>query len=179
MGVDKSYGSGKSVTANASRTRARVAAGRMTKGKKRPVDNLVSKVGGLADFIVNGPKEIQGKYSEVGVSPLKLASVAKALFSAGKTEKALQVGMRSFAKTGGQAVARSKAGDSTQMIKVLGKKVPFEGQIPTLKSIRSQTTKSVFPRAPKAAKSGTQALNERKSKLASKRQSDRWLKGIK
>jgi hypothetical protein len=149
----------------------------MTKGKKRPVDNLVSKVGNVADFIVNGPKENQGKYLEVGVSPMKLASVAKALFSAGKTKESLSVGMRAFAKTGGQAVARSKAGDSTQMIKVLGKKVPFEGHIPTLKSVRSQTTKGAFPRAPRAAKSGAQAFNERKSILASKRQSDNWLKG--
>ena len=43
MAVDKSYGSGKPVSANDSRSRARVAAGRFTKGKKRPVDNLVSK----------------------------------------------------------------------------------------------------------------------------------------
>ena len=43
MGVDKSYGSGRSRSAAESNARARVAAGRFTKGPKRPIDNLVSK----------------------------------------------------------------------------------------------------------------------------------------
>lgn len=179
MAVDKGYGSGKSVSANDSRSRARVAAGRMTKGKKRPVDNLVSKAGDVVDFIVNGPKETRGKYAELGVSPLKLASVAKALFSAGKTEKAIQVGMRGFTKTGGQAIGKGIAGQGDVTFKVFGRPTRVGGNKELMQSIRSQTTKSVFPRAPKAAKSGTQAFNERKSKLASKRQSDNWLKDIK
>jgi hypothetical protein len=45
--------------------------------------------------------------------------------------------------------------------------------------VMRKASETVFSRAPKAAKSGTQALNERKSKLASKRQSDRWLKEAK
>jgi hypothetical protein len=43
MGRDKGYGSGKPLSANDSRTRTRVAANRFTKGKKNPIDNLVSK----------------------------------------------------------------------------------------------------------------------------------------
>jgi hypothetical protein len=177
MGVDKSYGSGKPRSAANSRARARVAAKRFTKGKKNPEFNLVSKAGEIADFAFNGPKETRGKYAELGVSSMKLAAVAKALFSAGKTEKAIQVGMRNFVKTGGKAVGRSMAGDESAVFKVLGKRVPVDGNRPLLQSIRSQTTKSVFPRAVKAVKSGTQAFNERKSILASKRQSQNWLKG--
>lgn len=179
MGVDSSYGSGKPRSANNSRTRARVAAKRFSKGKKNPEFNLVSKAGELADFVVNGPKETRGRYVELGVGGNKLAAVSKALFSSGKTKEAISIGMRAFAKRGGQAVARSKAGDSSLMIKVLGKKVPSEGNIPMLKSIRSQTTKNLFPRVGRAAKSGTQALNERKSILASRRQSANWLKNAK
>lgn len=166
MAEDKGYGSGKPLSANASRTRARVAAGRMTKGKKRPIDNLVSKAGDVADFIVNGPKETRGKYAELGVSSNKLASVAKALFSAGKVE------------AGGIVRARVNA-------KNIGKANPFresvsygrqDGLLRLAKSKRAYSTE-LFPKAKSAVKTGTQALNERKSKLASKRQSDNWLKG--
>ena len=179
MGVDKGYGSGKPRSPSNSRARARVAAKRYSKGKKNPEFNLVSKAGDVADFIVNGPKATRGKYAELGVSANKLAAVSRALFSGGKTKEAINVGMRAFAKRGGQAVGRSKAGDSSQVIKVLGREVPPGGNVPMLKSIRSQTTKGAFPRVGGASRTGAQALNQRKSILASKRQSDKWLKNAK
>lgn len=166
MAQDKSYGSGKPVSANDSRSRARVAAGRMTKGKKRAVDNLVSKAGGFADFIVNGPKETRGKYAELGVSSLKLASVAKALFSAGKVEAGNIVRARVNAKNIGKANPFRES-------------VSYGRQDSLLRQakVKRMYSTELFPKTTRAVKTGAQALNERKSKLASKRQSDNWLKG--
>ena len=120
MGVDKSYGSGKPRSAANSRARARVAAGRMTKGKKRPVDNLVSRAGkavgfagGVADFILNGPKETRGKYAELGVSTGVMARAATALLKAGSKTASRGVLERASAKVQGNIVgkiyAQSKA----------------------------------------------------------------------
>ncbi len=106
MAENKGYGSGKPRSAVNSRSRQRVAANRFTKGKKNPIDNLVSKAGDVADFIVSGPKETRGKYAELGVSPLKLASVAKALFSAGKISQASALASRIAAKEVGQGAGR-------------------------------------------------------------------------
>ena len=67
MARDKGYGSGKPLTANASRTRQRVAATRFTKGRKNPIDNLVLGV----------PNELQPKaaasksYRPSGAKPKK------------------------------------------------------------------------------------------------------------
>lgn len=107
MARDKNYGSGKSVTGNASRSRARVAAGRFTKGKKRAVDNLViSKAGEFADFLVSGPKEIRGKYSEVGISPTKLVTAAKLLFQGGSAARASDAAARAAVKQSGRNTSK-------------------------------------------------------------------------
>jgi hypothetical protein len=103
MARDKGYGSGKPLSATQSRNRQRVASKRFSKGKKNPEFNLVSKAGEVADFIVSGPKETRGKYAELGVSGNKLASVAKALFSAGKVEAGNIVRARVNAKNIGKA----------------------------------------------------------------------------
>ena len=142
MAQDKNYGSGKSVTANASRSRARVAAGRFTKGKKRAVDNLVSKVGEVADFAFNGPKETRGKYAELGVSANKLSSVAKALFNSGKSSAAEAVGSRLYAKRLGSFRAKNISGRSG--------KTPVSNLSPRLlgsaQRVRVQS-ESMFPRS--------------------------------
>lgn len=166
MAEDKGYGSGKPRGAGNSKARARVASKRFSKGKKNPEFNLVSKAGELADFIVNGPKETRGKYAELGVSSNKLASVAKALFSAGKVEAGSIVRARVNAKNIGKANPfRESVSYGRQ-----------DGLLRLAKSKRAYSTE-LFPKAKSAVKTGTQALNERKSKLASKRQSDKWLKG--
>lgn len=174
MGVDKSYGSGKPRSAANSRARQRVAAKRFSKGKKNPEFNLVSKAGEVVDFAFNGPKETRGKYAELGVSSNKLASVAKALFNAGKTGVAEVVESRLMAKNLGSARASNLAGRS-------GKTAAAKLSPRTLASGQKlrKASESVFPRAAKAVKTGAQAFNQRKSILASKRQSDKWLKNAK
>jgi len=105
MAVDKSYGSGKSRSAANSRSRRRVAAGQMTKGKPKSalsMSRVARGAGNVADFIVNGPKENQGKYLEVGISPLKLAAAIKALISSGKVSKAMAVDSRLAARLEGK-----------------------------------------------------------------------------
>jgi len=144
MARDKNYGSGKSVTANASRSRARVAAGRFTKGKKRAVDNLVSKVGEVADFAFNGPKEIRGKYSEVGVSPLKLAAIAKGLFKSGRQSQALSVADRAFVKNAGRALGTVKNMARQQP---MGNYAKGGNTIENLQDLRT-LTRDVFPKRP-------------------------------
>jgi hypothetical protein len=105
MAVDKSYGSGKPLSAAQSRNRRRVAAGKLTKGKPKSKLNMskVARVAGsVADFIVNGPKENQGKYLEVGISPLKLVAASKALFRAGKVSEGMAVESRLAARLEGK-----------------------------------------------------------------------------
>jgi len=166
MAENKGYGSGKPRSAVNSRSRQRVAANRFTKGKKNPIDNLVSKAGDVADFIVSGPKETRGKYAELGVSSNKLASVAKALFSAGKVEAGSIVRARVNAKNIGKANPFRES-------------VSYGRQDSLLRQakVKRMYSTELFPKTTRAVKTGTQALNERKSKLASKRQSDKGLKG--
>jgi hypothetical protein len=174
MGVDKSYGSGKPRSAANSRARQRVAAKRFSKGKKNPEFNLVSKAGEFVDFAFNGPKETRGKYAELGVSSNKLASVAKALFNAGKVEAGNIVRARVNAKNIGKANPFRES-------------VSYGRQDSLLRQakVKRMYSEEVFPRggnSPRAVntvKTGAQALNQRKSILASKRQSDKWLKNAK
>jgi hypothetical protein len=108
MGVDKSYGSGKSRTAANSSARRRVAAGKLTKSKPKTgvtLNKVAKAAGNVVDFAFNGPKANQGKYLEVGVSPLKLASAAKALLNAGKFRMAEAVESRLAARIEGRTLS--------------------------------------------------------------------------
>lgn len=164
MGVDNSYGSGKPRSAANSRARQRVASKRFTKGKKNPIDNLVSKAKSKAP---NTSFSIAGKnYLETGVSTNKLAAVAKALFSAGKVEAGNIVRARVGAKNIGKANPFRES-------------VSYGRQDSLLRQakVKRMYSTELFPKTTRAVRTGTQALNERKSILASKRQSDNWLKG--
>ena len=177
MAEDKGYGSGKPLSANASRTRARVAANRFTKGKKRPVDNLISSraklakspVGQAADFLLG-----------FALPTGKVATAAGMLLGKGKLGTAATMAQRLASKDYGRGAGKEIA----RNIKIpkMGQQAAQDSYERVSDLVRSgkvmrRASEGVFPRAPKAAKSGTQAFNERKSKLASKRQSDRWLKG--
>jgi hypothetical protein len=152
MAVDKSYGSGK--PRSAANSAARRDKAESASLRKKNVQKVASKPFQKQALASVGKQAAAGfniggrQYLETGVSGNKLAAVSRALFSGGKTKEAINVGMRAFAKRGGQAVGRSKAGDSSHVIKVLGREVPPGGNIPMLKSIRSQTTKGAFPRLP-------------------------------
>ena len=103
MARDKGYGSGKPLTANASRTRARVAAGRLTKGKKGGVTNTLKKI--AAENPVTG-------FISGGVSVAKLGKVANSLFDANKFSAAEAVGSRLHAKRLGAFRAGNLSGRS-------------------------------------------------------------------
>ena len=106
---------------------------------------MAKAAGNVVDFAFNGPKANQGKYLEVGVSPLKLAAVAKALFNAGKTSKAAGVSARVVAKTEGRAI-RGQI-DDLQNLGEFG---------PTMKWLRRERLKSerVFPKITKYSDAG-------------------------
>jgi len=112
MAVDKSYGSGKSRSAANSSARRRVAAGKLTKSKPKTgvtLNKVAKAAGNVVDFAFNGPKEIQGKYSEVGVSPLKILQAARALVSAGRAAEAAPLFARVAAKVGGRVAKKASA----------------------------------------------------------------------
>jgi hypothetical protein len=66
------------------------------------MSKVARSAGNVADFIVNGPKENQGKYLEIGISPLKLAAAVKALIRAGKVSEAMAVDSRLAARLEGR-----------------------------------------------------------------------------
>lgn len=111
MGVDKSYGSGKPLSAAQSaarRTAAAKAAGRK-KTIKRQAANPgvrlgVSRVGKTenAGFNIGGRK-----YLETGVSPAKILQAARALVTAGKAAEAAPLFARVAAKVGGQIAKKA------------------------------------------------------------------------
>ena len=111
MAVDNGYGSGKSLSAAQSRNRRRVASGKLTKSKpKRVTLNKVAKAAGnVVDFAFNGPKENQGKYLELGVSPFKILQAARALTSAGRVAEAAPLFARVAAKVGGRVAKKASA----------------------------------------------------------------------
>jgi len=147
MAVDKSYGSGKSRTAANSNARARVAAGRFTKGKKRAVDNLVSRnkaaspsmardkfnpkvARGAADVLEFATGVRVGRKGIKSVDPLtlgmaflplgKATRVAQTLLNANKGTKAAALMARSATAEAGRAASRQWA--ATQAMKGSGKK---------------------------------------------------------
>lgn len=135
MAVDKSYGSGKSRTAANSNARARVAAGRFTKGKKRAVDNLVSRnkaaspsmardkfnpktARGAADALEFATGVRVGRKGIKSVDPLGLAAfmplgkvlgIASRLGSAGKVSRAARLIERSAIAEAGRAASKKFA----------------------------------------------------------------------
>jgi len=144
MAVDKSYGSGKSRSAANSSARRRVAAGKLTKSKPKTgvtLNKVAKAAGNVVDFAFNGPKEIQGKYSEVGVSPLKVLQAARALVSAGKAAQAGPLTNRlvakSLGKDAGRLIAQNK-GATNSFIR--------ENVIGNAKRVRNISAESVFPR---------------------------------
>ena len=160
MAVDKGYGSGKPRGRGNSVARARVASKRYSKGKKNPEFNLVTKAGEVADYIISGPKETRGKYLEVGVSPLKLASVAKALFKAGKQSQALSVADRVLVKNTGRALGVSKGIGRSQP---MGNYTMGGKTIENLQDIRA-ITRDVFPKRPGPGKQPGRILQKQASK---------------
>jgi hypothetical protein len=140
------------------------------------VDNLViSKAGEFADFLVNGPKEIQGKYSEVGVSPLKLASIAKALRATqgGLSSNTLAMGQRIAAKNIGSAAAKNIS-QARSLAKTASNSGPFPvgpvaRMLPSMfrdsAKVAGGTARSgarrLFPQTERAAKEAYQAARTR------------------
>lgn len=134
MAVDKGYGSGKSRSAANSSARRRVAAGKLTKSKPKTgvtLDKVAKAAGNVVDFAFNGPKENQGKYLEVGVSPFKILQAARALVAAGKLNTASMLEARVSAKLIGQG----KRGSGTMLDIMTGKEA-------------RRFSKSVFPKLP-------------------------------
>jgi hypothetical protein len=136
----------------------------MTKSKKSPAEKIkagrarmaASPLGQLADTVL-------GFALPVG----KVKAAAAGLHAAGKISQSIALESRVIAKEIGKELGK----DANRV----GRGQYAEAFGPSFR----KDSLSVFPRAAKAAKSGTQAFNERKSILASKRQSDKWLKGIK
>jgi hypothetical protein len=144
MGRDKGYGSGKPLSANDSRTRTRIAAGRFTKGKKRAVDNLVSRsveqplvrdkynpktARGAADVFEFATGVRVGRKGIKSVDPLgamaflplgKATRVAQTLLNANKGTKAAALMARSATAEAGRAASRQWA--ATRAMKGSGKK---------------------------------------------------------
>jgi hypothetical protein len=139
MGVDKSYGSGKSRSAANSRARQRAAVGNFTKGAK-PTTRLLKKV--AAENPVTG-------FISGGVSAVKLGKVASNLFNAGKVQDSMAVAMRAFTKTGGRAIGKGMATGKVPSFKALGREVPASKNLQLMKEVRGITSRRVFPKSPK------------------------------
>jgi len=149
MGVDKSYGSGKSRSAANSRARQRAAAGNFTKGAK-PTTRLLKKI--AAENPVTG-------FIGGGVSVNKLRDVAWGLRKIGDPRwKAVQA--RADAKFSGTLPATTSSGQY----------VPY-GQA-AREGLRNESS-SVFPRLnPFSGNTQTALINEIKQSLRSIQKKD-------
>lgn len=164
MAVDKSYGSGKSRSAaNSAARRTRAASAGLRKANIQKVASkpfqrqAVASVGkqAAAGFNINGRQ-----YLETGISPNKLLSAAKALFSSGQASKAAALEARAAARVIGKKVSSS--------IDFYGRNFD-NGRLPVNSRVESRManaanrriqSESVFPRAPKKGPMGQPDLGD-------------------